>query len=132
MTNTIYEKYMKLCFDLAKKGSGCVSPNPLVGAVIIKDDKIISTGYHQRYGTAHAERNAIDTADQDLTGATLYCNLEPCMHTDKQTPPCIPDIISYDIKKVVISNADSNPKVNGRGIKILTEAGVEVISNGFL
>lgn len=129
MTYTIDEKYMRLCFDLAKKGSGSVSPNPLVGAVIVKNDKIISTGYHQKYGGGHAERNAIENAEQDLAGATLYCNLEPCMHTDKKTPPCVPEIISNKIKKVVISNVDTNPKVNGRGIKILEDAGIEVISN---
>ena len=129
MTNTIDKKYMRLCFDLSKNGSGSVSPNPLVGAVIVKTGKIISTGYHQRCGEEHAERNAINAADQDITGATLYCNLEPCMHTDKQTPPCVPVIISNGIKRVVISNEDTNPKVNGRGIRILEEAGIEVLSN---
>ncbi len=128
MKNTEHEKYMKLCFDLALKGAGHVSPNPLVGALIVKDGEIISAGYHQQYGGLHAERNAIDNARKDLSGSTLYCNFEPCMHTDKQTPPCVPAIISYDIKRVVISNIDPNPKVKGSGIKILKDAGVEVIS----
>ncbi len=128
MINTIDEKYIKLCFDLAKGSAGRVSPNPLVGSVIVKDGQIISTGRHQKYGEAHAERNAINSAKQDLTGAALYCNLEPCMHTDKQTPPCVPAIISSGITKVVISNVDSNAKVNGKGIKNLREAGLDVVS----
>ena len=119
---------MRLCFELAKKGSGFVSPNPLVGAVIVKEGKIISMGYHQKYGEAHAEKNAIIAAQENLTGATLYCNLEPCVHTDKQTPPCVPAIIESGIKKVVISNVDPNPKVNWHGIKKLKKAGIEVIS----
>lgn len=123
------EKYMKLCFELAQKGSGSVSPNPLVGAVIVRDGKIVSTGYHQKHGEPHAEKNAIDSAKENLTGTTLYCNLEPCVHTDKQTPPCVPLIIENGIKKVVISNVDPNPKVNWRGVKKLTEAGIEVVSD---
>ena len=123
------EKYMRLCFELAKKGSGFVSPNPLVGVVIVKDGRIMSMGYHKKYGEAHAEKNAIDAAKENLTGATLYCNLEPCTHTDKQTPPCVPAIIKSGIKKVVISNVDPNPKVNGQGMQQLAEAGVEVVSN---
>ncbi len=123
------EKYMRLCFELAKKGSGFASPNPLVGAVIVKDGRIVSAGYHQKFGESHAEKNAIDAAKENLTGATLYCNLEPCTHTDKQTPPCVPAIIKSGIRKVVISNVDPNPKVNGQGIQQLAEAGVEVVSN---
>ncbi len=121
------EKYMHVCFELALKGSGYVSPNPLVGAVIVKDGQIISTGYHQRYGEAHAERNAVIDAKQNISGATLYCNLEPCVHNDKQTPPCVSLIINNGIKKVVISNIDPNPKVNGRGIQKLKDAGIEVV-----
>ena len=119
---------MKLCFELAKKGEGNVHPNPLVGAVIVKDDSIISTGYHKKYGSAHAEKNAIDNASISLTGSTLYCNLEPCMHTDKQTPPCVPAIISGNIGRVVIANTDPNKKVNGKGIEILRAVGIEVIT----
>lgn len=122
------EKYMKLCFDLARKGEGKVSPNPLVGAVIVKDGRIVSTGYHRQYGGAHAEKNAIKSANEELAGATLFCNLEPCVHTDKQTPPCVPAIIESGIKKVVISNVDPNSKVNWHGIKKLKEAGIEVVS----
>lgn len=129
MSNPNDEKYMKQCFELARNGAGHVSPNPLVGCVIVKDDKILSTGYHEKYGSLHAERNAIINAEQDFSGATLYCNLEPCMHTDKQTPPCAQLIISSKIKRVVISNTDPNPKVNGNGVKLLQEAGIEVTTN---
>jgi diaminohydroxyphosphoribosylaminopyrimidine deaminase / 5-amino-6-(5-phosphoribosylamino)uracil reductase len=123
---TVHEKYMNLCFELAKNGAGMVSPNPLVGAVIVKDNKIISTGYHSKYGGAHAEVNAINSAAAGLKGSTLYCNLEPCVHEDKQTPPCVPAIISSGIKKVVIANIDPNPKVSGKGVNKLLENGLEV------
>ncbi|MDP2039206.1 MAG: bifunctional diaminohydroxyphosphoribosylaminopyrimidine deaminase/5-amino-6-(5-phosphoribosylamino)uracil reductase RibD [Ignavibacteria bacterium] len=129
MSSSIDEKYMKQCFEIAKNGIGSVSPNPLVGSVIVKGDKILSTGYHEKYGSFHAERNAILNTEQDISGATLYCNLEPCMHTDKQTPPCTQLIISSNIKRVVISTVDPNPKVNGNGIKLLREAGIEVTTN---
>jgi diaminohydroxyphosphoribosylaminopyrimidine deaminase/5-amino-6-(5-phosphoribosylamino)uracil reductase len=128
MTNRTHEKYGRQCFELAQKGAGFVSPNPLVGCVIVKDDEIISTGYHPRYGSFHAERNAILNSAKDVSGATLYCNLEPCSHTDKQTPPCAQLIISSNIKQVVISNRDPNPKVNGKGIDLLRRAGIEVIT----
>jgi diaminohydroxyphosphoribosylaminopyrimidine deaminase/5-amino-6-(5-phosphoribosylamino)uracil reductase len=121
-------KYIQRCFELARYGGGAVSPNPMVGAVIVKDDEIISEGYHKRHGDPHAEVEAIVSANQDLTGATLYCNLEPCCHTNKQTPPCVPMIINSGIKRVVISNLDPNPSVNGRGVLQLTAAGIEVSS----
>lgn len=129
MSNSIDEKYMKQCFELAQNGAGYVSPNPLVGSIIVNDDKILTSGYHEKYGSFHAERNAILNTEQDISGATLYCNLEPCMHTDKQTPPCAQLIISSNIKRVVISTVDPNPKVNGNGIKLLREAGIEVTTN---
>ncbi|MHB8907125.1 MAG: bifunctional diaminohydroxyphosphoribosylaminopyrimidine deaminase/5-amino-6-(5-phosphoribosylamino)uracil reductase RibD [Melioribacteraceae bacterium] len=119
-------EYIQKCFELARNGRGLVSPNPLVGAVIVKDGEIISEGYHKKYGGNHAEAEAILTTEQDLTGATLYCNLEPCCHTDKQTPPCVPLIIKSGIKRVVISNLDPNPLVNGKGILQLSAAGIEV------
>lgn len=118
--------YMKRCIELARQGAGSVSPNPLVGAVIVKDGKVISEGWHAEYGAPHAEADAIAKAGQDLTGATIYCNLEPCCHTKKKTPPCVPAIISSGIKKVVISNVDPNPQVSGEGIKQLQDAGIEV------
>ena len=119
-------KYIKRCFTLAEKGSGFVSPNPMVGAVIVKNDNVIGEGFHQKYGEAHAEVNAINSAKEDVAGATLYCNLEPCVHEKKQTPPCVPLIIDKKIKKVVVSNLDPNPEVNGKGIEALTKAGIEV------
>ena len=122
-------KYIKHCFTLAKKGQGSVSPNPMVGAVIVKNDKIISEGWHQKYGHAHAEVTAFQNAKQDVTGSTLYVNLEPCCHTNKNTPPCVPLIISKKIKRVVISNEDPNPQVSGKGIQQLRDAGIEVITD---
>ncbi|MGO3017838.1 MAG: bifunctional diaminohydroxyphosphoribosylaminopyrimidine deaminase/5-amino-6-(5-phosphoribosylamino)uracil reductase RibD [Anaerococcus sp.] len=117
------EYYMKKTFELAKKGIGTTSPNPLVGAIIVKDGKIIGQGYHEVYGMAHAERNAIENAKDSVEGATLYCNLEPCSHVGKQ-PPCMDLIIEKKIKRLVISNLDNNPKVDS--IKRLRDAGIEV------
>jgi len=119
--------YLKRCLELAAKGMGTVSPNPLVGAVLVKNGKVIGEGYHKRYGEAHAEVDALNNSTGDVNGATLYCNLEPCCHIKKQTPPCVPLIISKGIKKVVISNFDPNPDVNGEGVKQLRDAGIEVI-----
>jgi len=124
----IDEKYIERCFELAKHGKGKVSPNPLVGAVLVKDNKVIGEGYHDYFGGPHAEVNAIKNSIGDVKGATLYCNLEPCCHTNKKTPPCTRLIISSGIKKVVISNIDPNPLVNGKGIEQLKEAGIEVVS----
>jgi len=118
--------YMKRVISLAKKGRGLVSPNPLVGAVIVKNGRIISEDYHRRFGDYHAERNAILKSDSDsLIGSVLYVNLEPCSHIGK-TPPCTDIIISSGIKKVVIGQIDPNPIVRGRGIEILRSNGIEV------
>ncbi len=123
---SINEKYMKMCFKLAEKGGVNTLPNPLVGCVIVKDNKIISKDFHKKIGEFHAERNAIlKTDDKLLKGADLYVNLEPCSHFGK-TPPCADLIIEKGIKKVVFSNFDPNPKVNGAGYKKLKENGVEV------
>ncbi len=119
--------YLKRCLELAAKGTGTVSPNPLVGTVLVNNGKVVGEGYHKRYGEAHAEVDALNNSTGDVNGATLYCNLEPCCHTKKQTPPCVPLILSKGIKKVVISNLDPNPDVNGEGIKQLQDAGIEVI-----
>lgn len=127
--NTDDEIYIRKCFELALKGEGNVFPNPLVGAVIVKDGEIISEGFHKEYGKDHAEADAIRNSKEDLAGATLYCNLEPCCHTNKQTPPCVPLIIQKGISKVVISNVDSNPSVAGKGITQLRDAGIEVITD---
>lgn len=118
--------YLARCIHLAKKGKGLVSPNPLVGAVIVKNSKVIGEGYHKKYGDAHAEVNAIKNAGENVAGSTLYCNLEPCCHTNKKTPPCVPLIIENKIKRVVISNLDPNKEVNGAGVRQLRKSGIEV------
>ena len=123
-----YSDYIKQCFELANKGAGLVSPNPLVGALLVKNGKVIGKGFHKEYGGVHAEVNAIKNAKEEVAGSTLYCNLEPCCHTKKQTPPCVPLIIQKKIKRVVISNLDPNKEVNGKGVKKLREAGLEVIT----
>lgn len=120
------EKYLLECFRLAQRGSGYVSPNPLVGCVIVKNGKIIGRGYHKQFGKAHAEVNAFNQATENVDGATLYVNLEPCSYYGK-TPPCTELIISKGIKKVVIGTRDPNPLVNGNGIQKLREAGIQVI-----
>ena len=124
------EKFMHRCFELAQKGLGNVAPNPMVGAVIVHNGKIIGEGYHQKYGGAHAEVNAIASVRNQelLKESTLYVNLEPCSHYGK-TPPCAELIIQKKIPKVVIANEDPFPKVSGRGIDMMKEGGVEVIEN---
>ena len=119
-------QYMKRALRLAKKGQGMVSPNPLVGAVLVQNNHVISEGYHQKYGESHAEVNAINSASQSLKDATLYVTLEPCCHTDKQTPPCVNRIIKAGLRKVVIASRDPNPQVNGKSIQLLRDSGVEV------
>jgi len=121
-------RLMKRCIMLAKKAAGFTSPNPMVGAIILKGGKVISEAYHQRPGTLHAEALAIKKAKEELKGATLYVNLEPCCHKDKRTPPCTQEIIKSGISKVVVGMIDPNPKVSGKGIKELEDAGIEVIS----
>ena len=117
---------MQHCLSLAKKGLGKVAPNPMVGCVLVHNDKIIAEGYHQQYGGLHAEPNAINqVAEELLKECTLYVTLEPCSHHGK-TPPCADLIISKGIKKVVVGNLDTNPLVAGKGIKKLQDAGVQV------
>ncbi|MDP2387785.1 MAG: bifunctional diaminohydroxyphosphoribosylaminopyrimidine deaminase/5-amino-6-(5-phosphoribosylamino)uracil reductase RibD [Bacteroidota bacterium] len=136
-------KYMERCFEIAEKGRGQVAPNPLVGSVIVENarpgdppdsyrdgrKKIIGEGYHQKYGEAHAEVNAIASLPEnyDFTNCTLYVNLEPCSHYGK-TPPCSDLIVSKKFKTVVVCNLDSNPLVAGKGLEKLRNAGIEVIS----
>lgn len=123
------EKYMRRAIELAKKGSGHVNPNPLVGAVIVRDGKIIGEGYHECYGQLHAERNAIANAKKrgnSLEGSTIYVTLEPCCHYGK-TPPCTEAIIEEKIARVVVGSDDPNPLVSGKGFQMLREKGIEVI-----
>jgi diaminohydroxyphosphoribosylaminopyrimidine deaminase / 5-amino-6-(5-phosphoribosylamino)uracil reductase len=119
------ESYIRLAAEIAKKGMGNVSPNPVVGCVIIKNDRIIGAGYHEQYGGPHAEINAINSASESVEGSTLYINLEPCSHHGK-TPPCVDRIIECKVRKVVIGTMDMNPLVSGEGIKRLKSAGIDV------
>ena len=127
---TTDEEYMFRCIELARKGAGLVAPNPMVGAVLVQDDRIIGEGWHQRYGEAHAEVGAIGQATQSgLTNgqiSTLYVSLEPCAHFGK-TPPCADLIIRTGIPKVVIGCRDPFEAVNGKGIEKLKAAGIEVV-----
>lgn len=119
------EDYMRRALELAEMGMGYTSPNPMVGCVVVKDGRIISEGYHERYGEFHAERNALTRCKEDCTGADLYVTLEPCCHYGK-TPPCTEIIIEKKIGRVFIGSMDSNPLVAGKGVQILREHGIEV------
>ena len=122
------QEYMLRAIQLAKKGEGWTNPNPMVGAVIVKDGKIIGEGYHKKYGELHAERNAIASLTESAEGAVIYVTLEPCCHHGK-TPPCTEAIIEQKIRKVVIGSRDPNPKVAGKGVQMLREAGVTVVED---
>jgi diaminohydroxyphosphoribosylaminopyrimidine deaminase / 5-amino-6-(5-phosphoribosylamino)uracil reductase len=122
------EKFMKRALELATLGLGSVSPNPMVGCVIVHDNKIIGEGWHRKFGGPHAEVNAVSQVShtQLLKESTVYVSLEPCAHFGK-TPPCADMLIANDVRKVVISNIDPNPVVRGKGIARLRAAGVEVV-----
>ncbi len=124
------EQYMRRCIELARLGFGATVPNPMVGAVIVHQGKIIGEGYHRKYGGAHAEVNAIDSVTDKslLSASTLYVNLEPCSHFGK-TPPCCDLIIQNHIPRVVIANVDPNPVVKGKGIEKLKQSGIEVTTD---
>ncbi len=117
--------FIKKTLQLAKRAEGYTSPNPMVGAVLVKEGKIISCGYHKKAGYPHAEVEAIDKAKQFCVGSTLYVNLEPCCHWGR-TPPCVDKIIRSGIKRVVIATLDPNPSVRGKSVKILKKAGIKV------
>lgn len=119
------QKYMTRALKLARQGEGSTSPNPMVGAVVVKDGEIIGEGYHQQYGGPHAEVFALQAAGEEAQGADIYVTLEPCSHFGK-TPPCAQKVIDSGIKRAVIAMVDPNPEVAGRGIKMLQEAGIEV------
>ena len=118
---------MRMAITLAKKGVGWVNPNPVVGAVIVKEDRVIGKGYHEIYGGGHAEVNAIRNATEPVNGGTLYVTLEPCCFSGK-TPPCTDLILEQGIKRVVVGSLDPNPKVNGKGVEVLLSKGIEVAS----
>ena len=120
--------YMRLALALAERGRGWTAPNPMVGAVIVKDGAVIAQGWHERYGQLHAERNALASCTADPAGATMYVTLEPCCHHGKQ-PPCVEAILEAGIRRVVVGSADPNPLVAGKGVAILRSHGVEVTEN---
>lgn len=121
------ERYMNRCLELAQKGIGHVAPNPLVGAVIVHKNQIIGEGYHECYGEAHAEVNAVNSVAEKslLAESTIYVSLEPCAHFGK-TPPCADLIVQHQFKRVVIGSLDSHSKVSGKGIERIKNAGIEV------
>jgi diaminohydroxyphosphoribosylaminopyrimidine deaminase/5-amino-6-(5-phosphoribosylamino)uracil reductase len=119
-------RWMARAMELALGGRGAVEPNPLVGCVIVRDDQIIGEAFHQTFGGPHAEPNALAACSQSPAGATMYVTLEPCSHTHKKTPPCVPRIIEAKIGRVVIGTPDPNPLVAGRGIEQLRAAGMQV------
>ncbi|SDO81756.1 bifunctional diaminohydroxyphosphoribosylaminopyrimidine deaminase/5-amino-6-(5-phosphoribosylamino)uracil reductase RibD [Desulforhopalus singaporensis] len=120
------EHYMQMAVQEARKGQGRTSPNPCVGAVIVKNGKLVSKGYHKKAGTPHAEINAITASGSvDLAGATIYVTLEPCSHTGR-TPPCCEALVSAGFSRVVVGMTDPNPRVNGRGISFLRRHGIAV------
>lgn len=126
---TSHESYMQRALDLAELGRGYVSPNPMVGCVIVHEDVIIGEGWHKKYGEAHAEVNAVNAVEDKglLKNSTVYVSLEPCSHVGK-TPPCADLLIKHQVKKVVISVLDTNPLVAGKGIEKLRAAGTEVVT----
>ncbi len=118
---------MNRAIKLASKARGMTSPNPMVGAVLVKNGKIVAEDYHRKPGSPHAEALVIEQAGGRTKGATLYVTLEPCCHTDKRTPPCTKTILQSDIRSVVIAMEDPNPKVSGKGIRELEQAGIRVV-----
>jgi diaminohydroxyphosphoribosylaminopyrimidine deaminase/5-amino-6-(5-phosphoribosylamino)uracil reductase len=120
------EFYIKRALRLASKARGMTSPNPMVGAILVKNGMIVSEDYHRRPGGPHAEALVIEKAGKNAQGSTLYVNLEPCCHSDKRTPPCTKAIINAGIKKVIIGMIDPNPSVSGKGVLELERAGIQV------
>jgi diaminohydroxyphosphoribosylaminopyrimidine deaminase/5-amino-6-(5-phosphoribosylamino)uracil reductase len=121
------EQFMKMALDLASLGRGTTSPNPMVGAVVVKHGKVIGKGYHQTAGLAHAEVNALDEAGSDAKNATLYVTLEPCNHHGR-TPPCTERILSAGINRLVVAMPDPNPDVRGGGLDYLSQKGLKLVS----
>lgn len=122
------EKYMRMALCLAEKARGRTSPNPMVGAVVVKNGHVVSRGYHRKAGEPHAEAIALKRAGSAAKGATLYVTLEPCSHTNKRTPPCTPLVIQSGVKRVVIAMIDPNPRVSGGGIKTIRKSGIKLVT----
>jgi len=122
-----HEQYMLQALALAEKGRGWTSPNPMVGAVVVRDGQVVGRGYHQRAGGPHAEVNAIDDAGENARGATIYVTLEPCNHFGR-TPPCTRKIMEAGIRRVVVAMTDPNPGVKGGGNQYLREQGIEIVT----
>ena len=119
---------MRMALGLAKRAKGRTSPNPMVGAVVVKNGRIISSGFHRRAGEPHAEAIALSKAGPAARGATLYVTLEPCSHMNKRTPPCSPLVVQSGVKRVVVAMIDPNPRVSGGGVKALRKAGIDVVT----
>jgi diaminohydroxyphosphoribosylaminopyrimidine deaminase/5-amino-6-(5-phosphoribosylamino)uracil reductase len=126
--SSLDEKYMRMALRLAEKANGRTSPNPMVGAVVVKNGHTVGRGYHRKAGEPHAEAIALKKAGAAAKGATLYVTLEPCSHTNKRTPPCTPLVIQSGVKKVVIAMIDPNPHVSGGGIRTIRKSGIELVT----
>ena len=133
MVSLTDHEYLQIALELAAQGASLVSPNPLVGSLVVKDGEIVGRGYHRFLDIKHAEVWALEEAGPRTEGATVYVNLEPCCHQGdgKRTPPCVQALLDAKVARVVASIVDPNPKVNGRGFAALREAGVEVVAGGF-
>ncbi len=123
---SVDQQFMRLAHSLAMRAAGQTSPNPLVGAVVVKNGRVVGKDYHRQKGEPHAEVLAIEKAGTKASGGTLYVTLEPCCHLEKRTPPCVPRIIQSGIHRVVVSMEDPNPRVSGRGIRALRRRGIQV------
>src|SRR3954465_14964588 len=125
----LHAQLMPRAIRLAMNGRGRVEPNPMVGCVIVRDGRVIGEGFHEQFGGPHAEPNALAAcarAGESPAGATAYVTLEPCCHTNKKTPPCAPRLIGARLARVVIGSLDPNPDVDGKGMAMLREAGIQV------
>jgi len=119
------EHYMKRALGLARRGLGKTSPNPVVGAIIVRDERVIGEGYHHRYGGAHAEVNALRSAHEQVRDATIYVTMEPCCRYERKVPSCLETIIESGVRRVVVGTLDPHPEVNGKGVRTLYRSGIE-------
>jgi diaminohydroxyphosphoribosylaminopyrimidine deaminase/5-amino-6-(5-phosphoribosylamino)uracil reductase len=122
---SVEEQYMKRALGLARRGLGKTSPNPLVGAVIVREERVIGEGYHHRYGGDHAEVNALRNVQEEVKDATIYITIEPCCHYERKVPSCLGTLVRSGVKRVVLGTLDPHPAVNGKGAHILDRSGIE-------